>query len=86
MRDKDLEDHNTGGNKKKQEYVRDEDLGINIAIDPERKLDGSIAEACDELSDAYMVYRELASRCTIDFESVQSKDNEQHGEDETAQT
>ena len=53
-----------------KEIVKDKDLGINIVKD--RKFDGSVDQASDELCDAYMTYKDWASRCTIDFEHVQS--------------
>lgn len=54
--------------KQKQKVFRDEELGI---VFKERNLNGSLEEATDELAEAYSNYKELTSRCTIDFQKVQ---------------
>lgn len=43
----------------------------------ERKLTASLEQANDELRDAYMSYKEIASRCTIDFEATRSSREEE---------
>ena len=67
-------------NKKDEELVKDE-VGIMVK---ERKLAGSIEQAQDELRDAYMSYKEIASRCTIDFEATRASQQEADEQGETA--
>ena len=49
--------------------VYDEKLGIHVRA---RNLSGSLEQANDELCDAYMEYKELVSRCSVDFQNMQS--------------
>ena len=53
----------------KPEMVYDAGLGIYVRA---RNLSGSLEQANDELCDAYMEYKELVSRCSVDFQDMQS--------------
>ena len=67
--------------KKKEEALTKDEVGIFVK---ERKLSGSLEQANDELRDAYMSYREIASRCTIDFEATRPGQQETEEKGETA--
>jgi len=46
--------------------VIERELGINLKP---RNLTGSLEQAQDELRDAYMNYKEIVSKCSIDFQT-----------------
>ena len=47
-----------------------------------RKLDGTVEQANDELCDAYREYKELVSQCSIDFQNIQSNGKEDESSEE----